>query len=1172
MTNVSDSAVRQEALDTRRSFAVSAPAGSGKTGLLTQRVLALLAKCEQPENILAITFTKKAAAEMQHRILSSLLRTQEQIDNNEAAPTNDYDLKTWELAKKVLLRDQEKQWQLLALPNRLKITTIDSFCRLLSQQMPLNNGMGNIPDMLDNADADYAYLLAARETLALLESQHDIKNDLSYLLAHFNNQIATIEELFVKLLKRRDQWLAYLFETKDQRQLLESTLYLVIENHLSILKKQTLSFSGEIITLADYAATYLNNENSNSIIGTCAGLEELPPCEPSAVKQWQALAELLLTKEGNVRKKVTKAQGFPAVDKKQPKDEQTHTKQQKQSMEMLLQEIAQHTELVEHLHLCRHLPNPSYSDEQWQLLDSLTRVLSLLVAQLSVIFQQIGKSDFISVSLSADNALGDESAPTDLALTLDYRIQHILVDEFQDTSTPQLQLLKKLTSGWQADDGRTLFVVGDAMQSCYGFRDANVGLFLDCRNNGIGDIELTPIDLSVNFRSRPPIVEWCNTIFSSVFPQENKVNHGAVKYRLAEAYLPTTDTPQDKNNIGTQTHLLAGNEKLSNREDEAKLIVRLITKNQVKNPQETIAILVRKRSQVSTICIAMNQADIKYRATDLDKLNSNMVVIDLLNLTRALLYPNDRIAWLALLRAPWCGLNMNDLYQVAHYRVDSAPVTLTSTLLEHGSSIPLSEAGRHIFERFTHNLKHILYSQGRNNLRNWIEAAWLQLGGDALLINEEERLAVDAFFSCLEKYQQGGKINHWDTFVDAVDHLYNRQKNDINKKENDNKPPLVEIMTIHKSKGLEFDSVIIPGIDLLPTSDKQELMVWLDWIDDSPSNSIDISKQSRSKLLISPVHATGNEKDSIYDYIRLQQKQKQLLESDRLLYVACTRAVKKLHLIGQTTVKPNIEHAIDAGSLIKPNNNSALNRIWDYIINDAIIYPVENNDIKIKETHPNKLMRLNSNWKAPEIKDNSLLKKYRLTNEKTIKSEKNIAKPDELLNRYNRYFGQVLHSALELISHHNASQWDKKRILKHLPFWKNKLLQLGLEESKVPHYIDKLSQAIQGVLASKTGQWLLSNQHLDSQCELALWSNQNGILSELIIDRTFIDQADNTRWVIDYKSSEPSPGQTVAEFAHQESLNYSQQLYNYGQLFKEQKEAIRFALYFPLIDLFYELE
>src|SRR5690606_4733484 len=144
-------------------------------------------------------------------------------------------------------------------------------------------------------------------------------------------------------------------------------------------------------------------------------------------------------------------------------------------------------------------------------------------------------ADFSEVAIAASRALGEEDAPTDLALKLDYQIRHILVDEFQDTSLPQLELLEKLTSGWQPGDGRTLFIVGDAMQSCYGFRDANVGIFIRCREQGIGSVALEPLNLTVNFRSGAGLVDWVNRHFEAILPPANDINRGAVCYSLAEA-------------------------------------------------------------------------------------------------------------------------------------------------------------------------------------------------------------------------------------------------------------------------------------------------------------------------------------------------------------------------------------------------------------------------------------------------------------------------------------------------------------------------------------------------------------------------------------------------------------------------------------------------------------
>ena len=125
----------------------------------------------------------------------------------------------------------------------------------------------------------------------------------------------------------------------------------------------------------------------------------------------------------------------------------------------------------------------------------------MLVAQLQVVFKERGSVDFSAISLAALTALGTDDAPTDLALYFDVKLRHILVDEFQDTSITQHNLLRKLTAGWETNDGRSLFVVGDPMQSIYRFRQAEVGLFLQSQLQGIGNIQLKPLQLTVNFRS-----------------------------------------------------------------------------------------------------------------------------------------------------------------------------------------------------------------------------------------------------------------------------------------------------------------------------------------------------------------------------------------------------------------------------------------------------------------------------------------------------------------------------------------------------------------------------------------------------------------------------------------------------------------------------------------------
>ena len=121
---------RQKAVDITRSCIVQAPAGSGKTELLVQRILALLAVAECPEEILSITFTRKAAGEMRLRLLQSLER-----GRDATPPEEPHAVETWRRARAVLARDRSRGWSLLDNPLRLQLLTIDSFCAFLTRRM-----------------------------------------------------------------------------------------------------------------------------------------------------------------------------------------------------------------------------------------------------------------------------------------------------------------------------------------------------------------------------------------------------------------------------------------------------------------------------------------------------------------------------------------------------------------------------------------------------------------------------------------------------------------------------------------------------------------------------------------------------------------------------------------------------------------------------------------------------------------------------------------------------------------------------------------------------------------------------------------------------------------------------------------------------------------------------
>jgi len=209
---ISDLAARQTSLDPQRSFIVQAPAGSGKTGLLVYRLLTLLATVEQPQQILAITFTRKATAEMRERLLHLMQQAQDGQSSDDA-----FEQQGIELAKKVLERDREKNWNLLKTPHQLQLLTIDSFCGRLTASMPWLSRLGDRSRTTDKADSHYASAVEALLS-ELLNDDSPIANELQTVLLELDFNYNKARDLFSSMLAKRDQWLRHLLRNNLLKQ------------------------------------------------------------------------------------------------------------------------------------------------------------------------------------------------------------------------------------------------------------------------------------------------------------------------------------------------------------------------------------------------------------------------------------------------------------------------------------------------------------------------------------------------------------------------------------------------------------------------------------------------------------------------------------------------------------------------------------------------------------------------------------------------------------------------------------------------------------------------------------------------------------------------------------------------------------------------------------------
>ena len=356
--------------------------------------------------------------------------------------------------------------------------------------------------------------------------------------------------------------------------------------------------------------------------------------------------------------------------------------QRNEAMRALLRELAAVDGLADALHAARHLPPPRYADDAWTFIETLLEVLPQVVAELTLVFRAAGTIDFTQGTLAALEALGNADAPSELLLRLDCRIRHLLVDEFQDTSYMQLDLIRRLTAGWEPGDGRTLFAVGDPMQSIYRFRGAEVRLFVAAQETGrIGELPVDNIVLRRNFRSQADLVDWTNEIFPEVLGMGSDPWRGVVGFVPAAAVRDAAPGNPVTFDV------------LRDAEDEAQAVVGYVTAALAEGADD-IAVLVRARAHLESLLPALRAADIPFAAVELDALGERVAVQDLVSLTHALVQPADRLAWLAVLRAPWCGLLLPDLFAVVA-AADARPNGSIAALMHAPEAIAgLSPDGR----------------------------------------------------------------------------------------------------------------------------------------------------------------------------------------------------------------------------------------------------------------------------------------------------------------------------------------------------------------------------------------------------------------------------------------------------------------------------------------------
>ena len=892
-----DQQERNQALDPSRSILVQAPAGSGKTTLLTERFLTLLGEVDDPDQVVAITFTNAAAAEMRNRILDELRKP---------GPSP--------IAQRVLERSIALEWKLLDLPSQLRILTIDAFCRELALQQPLLSGLGGGLAIAEQPGA--LYRSAAGKTLEQIAGADPLLAEaIEQLLKWRDNNWREIEDLLVDMLSKRDRWMQdFVLSQRPDWDALRERLERPFANavrlgleHISALLDAVEGSRAEALALARFACTQPGGEQHRAL----AELADFPLAPflnaeeiEEAHQALNCLAKLLMTEGSTLRRAVDKRLGFPA-----------DRKAEKARILGLIAQLEAVPGFETSLARMRELPPARYTEEDWAIVRACFTLLRHAAGQLKVVFAEAAAVDFIEVAQIAESVLQSEDGePTDAAIAVADGIRHLLVDEFQDTSRRQHQLLASLIAAWPDRAGRTCFAVGDPMQSIYFFRDADAELFARVKEIGLelsgGEpLLLDFLSLTSNFRTTPELVGRLNPIFEQVFAVDDGSGVGFAAANPAREprrkpfqtlKLHLEFCPQVTNS--RQNSAAVESDEADPRAIQIEQILALIESHRpaleearTSGAKYRIAILARTRASLTPIARALREAAIPFRAVELEQLGSRPEVLDALSLARSLLNPEDRLAWLGVLRAPWCGLTLADLHALTSGDDPALLARPVPELLAARAAL-LSQDGRAAVRRLVSALSsaHALRANlPSSSLGTWLQQVWISLGG-AACCDATARANLDLLWSCLDRLPAGEQDLLGPTLPAALVRLTALPDPEASSDCG------VQLMTIHKSKGLEFEVVIVPDLQAKTSPASRKLLSWLERGLKPDEGSTETESDGEiTEFLIAPLQPKGEDRGKSKAWVDRVYRERETQETRRILYVAATRAREELHLFAR---------------------------------------------------------------------------------------------------------------------------------------------------------------------------------------------------------------------------------------------------------------------------------
>lgn len=810
MNAICDQSQRQLAQDLTYSCVVRAPAGSGKTELLVQRTLRALLVVEQPEEVLLLTFTNKAVQELQHRVTLWLCSP---------CPPEKSLPETAQLAEAVKQRSRSKGWELELCPSRLQIFTLDAYFSHLYHLFNTEKN-GQACQLLADPKSFYESILDTT-----LEQLFDDQEG-AELLQIFQRPISGLRQLFLNLTLSRDRWLSTLYQ-KEQ----DSDLQQHLIKELGILEELTAAVATQRDTAAAFISQYDNTWPYS--------------LSPSGLDYWRCWAQVLLTEKGAWRQSFRQQQGVPPL----AQIHSWHNPQHRSEAVLALAELSaclqQSPIAYALLRLLRSCPKSLAP----QMPQALASALKKWVALITMVKKEQRVADFIDLTLTVASFFHQPETSSQLEAFVDKKITHLLIDEIQDLSRVQFEIIKALLQNFCYRPEKSAFMVGDPQQAIYHFRGAHIGVFSDFEALSLDGLPKKNCLLQSNFRSSPELVT-----FVSSWAQQRFGAHSSQWLGIDKAL-----NSQPVRHIKGQVRALLS----PCPHTEAALLLSEIIKRQKNDPEKVIAVLARDRASLAPLMALLNRHHINYDAGDMLAYSQYAFFVDLKYLIAVILNPREKSYWLPLLRSTWLRASFDDIYQFFQQPKerfwDGGALDQYSLLFQQDYRMLQELECR--FAPFKH----------RSPFGRFWDALWHHMGlPESLSAQEKNIWQTVALFMRAQDWQIdcATLLKEMVVFVDRLQQPPHLGSQKIN----------LKLLTIHKAKGLEFDIVILPQLAAkLPTHERPFLL------------EVPIADHVFWAL-------NAPEQSTWFDFFDGVLKQQQDHEFERLLYVAMTRAKQELLL------------------------------------------------------------------------------------------------------------------------------------------------------------------------------------------------------------------------------------------------------------------------------------